>query len=99
MSETPIQPQGESLPARQARIKRLIYRASYTGMKETDLLLGQFASRYLPDLDDGELDMFEALLEAGDPKILAWVQGDEDVPAEFQGPVMDMIKSFRIKNK
>ena len=73
MSETPAPPHGNALPARQARIKKLIYRASYTGMKETDLLLGQFASRYLPDLSDEELDMFEALLEAGDPKILAWV--------------------------
>ena len=84
MSETPAPPHGNALPARQARIKKLIYRASYTGMKETDLLLGQFASRYLPDLSDEELDMFEALLEAGDPKILAWVQGDEEVPPQFQ---------------
>ena len=97
MSETPVQPEEHSLSTRQARIKRLIYRASYTGMKETDLLLGQFASRYLPDLDDEDLDMFEALLEAGDPKILAWVQGDEDVPPEFQSSVLNMIKSFRIK--
>jgi len=98
MSETPAQPQEIALSARQARIKRLIYRASYTGMKETDLLLGQFASRYLPDLSDDELDMFEALLEAGDPKILAWVQGDEDVPPEFHNGVMDMIKNFKINN-
>ena len=94
MSETPAQPEEIALPSRQARIKRLIYRASYTGMKETDLLLGQFASRYLPDLTDEELAVFEALLEAGDPKILAWVQGDEEVPPQFQNSVMDMIKNF-----
>ena len=46
--------------ARNHRIKRLIYRASYTGMKETDLLLGQFAKRYLPDSSDAELDEFQA---------------------------------------
>ncbi len=40
--------------------------------------------------------MFEALLDAGDPSIFAWVRGDEDVPAEFQGPVLDMIKDFHI---
>ncbi len=97
MSETPAPPHGNALPARQARIKKLIYRASYTGMKETDLLLGQFASCYLPDLSDEELDMFEALLEAGDPKILAWVQGDEEVPPQFQNSVMNMIKSFKVK--
>ena len=97
MSETPAQPHANILPDREARIKKLIYRASYTGMKETDLLLGQFASRYLPDLSDEELDMFEALLEAGDPKILAWVQGDEEVPPAFQNNVIEMIKNFKVK--
>ena len=97
MSETPAPPHGNALPGRKARIKKLIYRASYTGMKETDLLLGQFASSYLPDLSDEELDMFEALLEAGDPKILAWVQGDEEVPPQFQNSVMNMIKNFKVK--
>ena len=97
MSETPVPPHGNALSARQVRIKKLIYRSSYTGMKETDLLLGQFAARYLPELSDNELDMFEALLEAGDPKILAWVQGDEQVPPQFQNSVMNMIKNFKVQ--
>ena len=78
------------------RVRRLVYQASYTGMKETDLLLGQFAKKYLPNLTDEQLDMFEALLEAGDPSIFAWVRGDEQVPAEFDGPVLDMIQDFHI---
>ena len=97
MSESPVQPSPSGLSARQARVKRLIYRSSYTGMKETDLLLGQFAARHLPGLSDNELDMFEVLLDAGDPKILAWVQGDEEVPEAFQGPVMDLIKKFEVQ--
>ena len=78
------------------RVRRLVYQASYTGMKETDLLLGQFAKKYLPNLTDEQLDMFEALLEAGDPSIFAWVRGDEQAPAEFDSPVLDMIKDFHI---
>ena len=78
------------------RVRRLVYQASYTGMKETDLLLGQFAKNHLPNLTDEQLDMFEALLEAGDPSIFAWVRGDEQVPAEFDSPVLDMIKNFHI---
>lgn len=78
------------------RVRRLVYQASYTGMKETDLLLGQFAKKHLPNLTEKQLDMFEALLEAGDPSIFAWVRGDEQVPAEFDGPVLDMIKDFHI---
>ena len=97
MSKSLVQPEKCALSARQVRVKRLIYRSSYTGMKETDLLLGQFAARYLPELSDNELDMFEALLNAGDPKILAWVQGDEQVPEAFQGTVIDLIKNFEVQ--
>jgi len=66
-------------------------------MKETDLLLGQFAARHLTELSDNELDMFEALLDEGDPRILAWVQGDEQVPEAFQGTVIDLIKNFEVQ--
>ena len=97
MSELPVQPATSELSVRQARVKRLIYRSSYTGMKETDLLLGQFAARHLTELSDNELDMFEALLDAGDPRILAWVQGDEQVPEAFQGTVIDLIKNFEVQ--
>ena len=79
---------------RQARVRRLIYRSSYTGMKETDLLLGQFAKLHLANLDDTELDHYEALLEAGDPSIFAWVRGDEAVPAEFDTRVLALISDF-----
>ena len=97
MSESPVQPEKCALSARQVRVKRLIYRSSYTGMKETDLLLGQFAARHLTELSDNELDMFEALLDAGDPRILSWVQGDEQVPEAFQGTVIDLIKNFEVQ--
>ena len=80
---------------RALRIKRLIYRASYTGMKETDLLLGQFAQLYLPDLSDAGLDEFQALLDAGDPNIFAWVRGDAQPPANLNGPVLAQIKKFQ----
>ena len=81
---------------RTARIKRLIYRASYTGMKETDLLLGQFAEHHLPDLDNEHLSQFEALLEAGDPALLGWLKGDEAVPEAFDTAVFRLIKDFKI---
>ena len=97
MSVSPVQPEKYALSARQVRVKRLIYRSSYTGMKETDLLLGQFAARHLNELSDNELDMFEALLDVGDPRILSWVQGDEQVPEAFQGTVIDLIKNFEVQ--
>ena len=77
-------------------MRRLVYRASYTGMKETDLLLGQFAKRHLPELARTDLEDFEALLDAGDPAIFAWVRGDEDVPARYDTKVFKLIKEFKV---
>ena len=80
---------------RAIRLKRLIYQASYTGTKETDLLLGHFAAAHLAGLDDQGLDDFEALLDAGDDRIYAWVMGNEAVPAVYDTPVFGLIKSFK----
>lgn len=80
---------------RAIRLKRLIYQASYTGMKETDLLLGHFAVAHLGTLDDQALDDFEALLEAGDDRIYAWVMGNDIVPDAYDTPVFSLIKSFK----
>lgn len=77
------------------RRKRLIHRSLYTGMKETDLLLGGFARAYLPDFDAAMLDQYEALLDTNeDPQIYAWAIGREPVPAEFDTPVMQLLKSY-----
>ena len=80
---------------RAIRLKRLIYQASYTGMKETDLLLGHFAAAHLGTLDDQGLDDFEALLDAGDDRIYAWVMGNDRVPNAYDTPVFALIKSFK----
>ena len=80
---------------RAIRLKRLIYQASYTGMKETDLLLGHFAAAHLGTLDDQGLDDFEALLDAGDDRIYAWVMGNDRVPNAYDTPVFELIKSFK----
>jgi antitoxin CptB len=80
---------------RNTRIRRLVYQSSYTGMKETDLLLGRFAQDHLAGLSDEELDHYEALLEAGDGQIYLWVSGTEPVPAQHDTSVLELIKKFR----
>jgi len=80
------------------RVRRLIYQASYTGMKETDLLLGHFAKSYLADLSDNDLTDFENLLAAGDHWIYAWVTGNEAVPDAYNTPVFKLIKNFKDSN-
>ena len=80
---------------RSTRIRRLVYQSSYTGMKETDLLLGRFAQDHLAGLSDEELDHYEALLDAGDGQIYLWVSGTEPVPARYHTSVLELIKEFR----
>ncbi len=78
------------------RRKRLLHRSRYTGMKETDLMLGRFAQKYLPEFTDSDLEIYETLLQAGDPNIYAWAVGREEVPEEYNTRVMDLLKNFAI---
>jgi len=82
-------------PVMSDRARRLIYQASYTGMKETDLLLGHFAKTHLADLCDAGLTDFENLLAAGDHWIYAWVMGNEPVPDAYDTAVFSLIKDFK----
>jgi len=77
------------------RRKRLLFRSRQRGMLETSLLLRAFADRYLAELDGGQLDGFEALLEANDNDLLDWVVGKKAVPATIDGGLVDLIKNFR----
>lgn len=88
----------DTSPVLSDRVRRLIYQASYTGMKETDLLLGHFAKSYLADLSDDDLTDFENLLAAGDHWIYAWVTGNEAVPDAYNTPVFKLIKNFKDSN-
>ena len=90
---SPIAP--PAMPELSNRVRRLIYQASYTGMKETDLLLGHFAKMHLPHLNESDFTDFENLLEAGDPAIYAWVMGNAPLPEAYDTPVFHLIKEFK----
>jgi antitoxin CptB len=77
------------------RIKRLRYRSSYTGTKETDVLLGQFAARHLAELSADMLDQYEALIENSDPDLFMWISGRKPVPPEWDTEIMALLKKFR----
>jgi succinate dehydrogenase flavin-adding protein (antitoxin of CptAB toxin-antitoxin module) len=80
----------------EARRRRLIYRSRYTGMKETDLLLGQFALRYVPGFHESELDQYERLLGEPDPDVFDWATGRAPIPHDHDNPVMRLLKNFKI---
>ena len=75
-----------------ARRKRLLFRAQRRGFKEVDLIFGAFAAEELAHLSEPELDQFEALLEAPDQEVYAWLRGHAEPPPAFATPVFARLK-------
>ena len=76
-------------------IKKLIYRSKYTGTRETDLLLGNFAEKYLKNLNDDELLSYEKLLISGDPRIWRLSIDIEQSVNEKENIIVELIKNFK----
>ena len=77
---------------RETRLKRLKIRSWRRGTKEMDLLLGPFADGPLRDLDDADLDAFEALSDEGDNDLYLWVSGEAEPPRHHM--IIDRIRAF-----
>ncbi len=80
----------------EVRRKRLRFRAWHRGMRESDLLLGNFADTHLGTFNAAQLDRFEALLEMADADVYNWYSRREAVPSEFDHDVMALLRAFRI---
>ncbi len=77
------------------RRKRLIYRSRHRGTKELDLLVGAFAERHLAEMDAGQLDRFEALLELPEPLLYDWLLGRSAPPPELDHDVTKLFLQFK----
>ena len=73
-------------------IKKLIYRSKYTGMRETDILLGKFAESYLHKLSDDNLLCYEKLLQSGDPRIWRLSINVEKTKSDKEEYIINLIK-------
>ncbi len=76
------------------RRRRLHFRAWHRGMREVDLLLGRFADATIATLDETEIASFEALLDIPDRQVLAWLIGEDAVPADVDSPLLRRLLSF-----
>ena len=76
-------------------IKKLIYRSKYTGTRETDILLGNFADNYLKNLDDDDLLAYQDLLNSGDPRIWRLSIDIEKSETSKENFLIDLIKEFK----
>jgi antitoxin CptB len=74
------------------RRRRILFRAWRRGMREMDLVMGQFADAHLAEMTEAECEEFELLLDAPDPSVLAWITGEEPVPAQFDTPLFARLR-------
>ena len=82
MTNTPDSP--ELSPRR----RRLLFRASHRGTKETDLMVGAFVAERIAGFTDDDLDEIEHVLELDDVDLADWLTGRRPIPAEVATPML-----------
>ena len=77
---------------RDARLKRLRFRAWHRGTREADLMIGGYFDACAADWSEAEIAWFEALLEEQDVDIMAWAIGTATVPERYRGEMMGRLQ-------
>ena len=76
------------------RKRRLLFRSWHRGIKELDLIFGNFIEANIKEFDEEDCHWFESLFEEQDQEILGWVTGGETVPEKFQGEIMARLQKL-----
>ncbi|MFK0382384.1 MULTISPECIES: succinate dehydrogenase assembly factor 2 [Rhizobium/Agrobacterium group] len=77
------------------RRRRILYRCWHRGIREMDLVLGQFAEDHIADLSEEQLDELEIIMAEEDNDLVKMVTGALPVPEKFQTPLFEKIASYR----
>lgn len=77
-------------------LKRLSYRSHHRGCKETDLVLGTYCDRTLPDLEDSGLALFEAFIDEDDADIWNWITGKTTCPKAEYAELLDVLREQKL---
>lgn len=59
-----------------------------------DLVFGRFADSEIDNLDDCDLDAFEALMEFPDRDLFSWISGEVIPPIDVQTKIYSKIVAF-----
>ncbi|MFC3125821.1 succinate dehydrogenase assembly factor 2 [Pseudoroseomonas globiformis] len=70
------------------RCRRILFRATHRGTKETDLMVGGFVRTHIASFEEKELDELEAVLELLDVDLADWLIGRREIPAIHQTPML-----------
>ena len=76
--------------------KQIIYRASYRGTKEMDILLGTFVKKYINKIDIKDLNNLIDLLSLEDEVIYNWYYGRKKVKKIPVNKISEMLRKFNL---
>lgn len=76
------------------RQRQILFRSRHRGLREMDILLGEFAAALVGELPANEIADFELLLDVPDRDALGWLTGEIPIPPEFETPLMRRLRNF-----
>jgi lipid-A-disaccharide synthase len=76
------------------RLKKLLYRSTHRGCKETDYIFGTFAERYLATLTVKEITYYEKLIALDDALLYSWITEAQAVPDEYMTSVYHKVLAY-----
>ncbi|MDW9356193.1 succinate dehydrogenase assembly factor 2 [Sinorhizobium meliloti] len=77
------------------RRRRILFRAWHRGIREMDLILGQFAEAELAALSEAELDELEAIMGEEDNDLVRWITGEKPPPERYATELFFRIAAYR----
>lgn len=77
------------------RRRRILFRAWHRGIREMDLILGQFAEAELATLSEAELDELEAIMGEEDNDLVRWITGEKPLPERYATELFFRIAAYR----
>ena len=77
--------------------KKFLYKSSYRGSKEMDLIIGNFAKKFIDLFDKNELHLFSQILDSEDNDLYQWIFGKSETPDHFKNRVFQLLIDFSVK--
>lgn len=74
--------------------RKLMYRSWHRGCKETDILLGYFALKYLDKFSLSELIEYEKIVDLDDCELYYYITRKKLLPPDLSSEVVDLIACF-----
>jgi antitoxin CptB len=77
------------------RRRRIVFRSMHRGIREMDIVVGNFVKERIDSASTDELDDLERILEIPDQDLLAWLTGAKQVPPGHNSRLLELILASR----